>query len=115
MKKVFLLGLALSLTTAVMLAQSHDNSKEKTVKQRITFATDVKVGNVVLKAGDYRVQCDREKITFDGGQKAEFPCQGEELSALSDRNEVHTSDGSDGVRVLTRLLLKGSNIQHVFP
>lgn len=115
MRKFLFLGLALSLTTAVVLAQSHNNDSEKTVKQRITFATDVSVGGTVLKAGEYRVQCDREKITFNGsGGKGEFPCQGEELSAPSDRNEVHTSQGSNGTRTLSKLLLKGSNIVHVF-
>jgi hypothetical protein len=40
-------------------------------------------------------------------------CQGAELSAPSDHNEIQTSD-VNGKHVLTKLLLKGSNVEHVF-
>ena len=115
MRRLLFLGLALSLMTAVMLAQTHQNTIEKAVKQTIAFSTDTKVGNVTLKAGDYRVTCDRETISFRGpdGKLTKFPCKGEELSEPSDHNEIHTGEVG-GARVLTKLLLKGSNVQHVF-
>ena len=116
MRKLLFLGLALSLTTAVVLAQSHQNTAEKAVKQTIDFSTDIKVGDVTLKAGEYRVTCDRETITFRGpdGKLTKFPCKGEELAEPSDHNEIHMGEASGGGRVLTKLLLRGSNVQHVF-
>jgi hypothetical protein len=116
MRNVFLLGLAVVLTTAVVLAQDHQNTNEKTVKETITFSTDTKVGTQILKAGEYRVTCDRETISFrdsDGKTVLKTKCKGAELSAPSDHSELHTLDVG-GARVLTKLLLKGSNVEHEF-
>jgi hypothetical protein len=116
MGKVFVLGLAAGLTTAVVLAQDHQNAAERIVKQSITLSADTSVGTQLLKAGDYRVSCDREAISFrDSNGKTVFTtkCQGAELSAPSDHNEIQTSD-ENGKHVLTKLLLKGSNVEHVF-
>jgi len=117
MRKVFLLGMALLFASAFVLAQDHKNSTEKIVKQTIDLLTDTKVGTEVLKAGEYRVMCNRETISFrnsEGKTVLTAKCKGPEMSAPSDRNEVTTSPYQGDVRVMTKLLLKGSNIEHVF-
>jgi hypothetical protein len=116
MGKVFVFGFAIGLSAAVVLAQDHQNATEQTVKQSITLAADTTVGTQLLKAGDYRVSCDRETISIrDGNGKTVFAtkCHGAELSTPSDHNEIHVSS-VNGTRVLTKLLLKGSNVEHEF-
>lgn len=116
MRRLILLGAVLSFAGVVLLAQTHQNTAEKTVKQRITLDADTRVGGELLKAGEYRVTCDRETIEFRGpGNKSfKFPCKGPELAGPSPRNEVHTSPGEGNTKVLTKLLLKGSNVEHTF-
>ena len=118
MRKLLFLALAATFsfgTAAIILAQDHQNTTEKTVKQTITLTTDTRVGDQVLKAGTYRVTCDREMVKFQSGRTVfEAPCLGPEMAEASKKNEIHTSVGSDGLRVLTRLLLKGSNVEHSF-
>jgi hypothetical protein len=116
MRRALLAGLAVVLGTALVLAQDHSNNTEKLVKQTITLPSETRVGAVLLKAGDYRVICDRETIVFQSHGKdiLKAECKGEELSAPSPRNEVHTSPTDGGTRVLTKLLLKGSNVEHTF-
>ncbi len=116
MRNAFLLGLAVVLTAAVVLAQDHKNTNEKTVKETITLAADTMVGTTLLKAGDYRVTCDRETISFrnNGGKTVlQTKCKGAELSAPSDHVELHTTN-QNGVLVLTKLVLTGSNVEHEF-
>jgi hypothetical protein len=116
MKHALVATLVLGLGAGALLAQDHQNTTEKTVKQTITLPTDTQVGGQTLKAGSYRVICDRETIVFQqkGREIAKVECRGPELSEPASRNEVHTRAGEGGVRVLTRLLLKGSNVRHEF-
>jgi hypothetical protein len=124
--------------TGTLIAQTHDNATEKKVSDVITFSTDVRVGTTILKAGEYRVACDSKTITFTrlasakdqewiGGldpveqlmvksnaKALEVPCKGKELSAKSENTVVQIVVDKDGVRSLDKLLLHGSNIEHVF-
>ena len=116
MRRLFLLALVLSFGTALALAQDHQNTSEKTVKERITFDRDTRVGQDLLKAGEYRVMCDRETITFKNsdGTSFKYPCKGHEMQKASNHNEIHAAQGPGDTKVLTLLLLKGSNVEHVF-
>jgi hypothetical protein len=116
MQKVLVATLVLGLGAGAILAQDHPNSSEKTVSQTITLLTDTRVGGEVLKAGTYRVICDRETILFQQKRQtvAKVECRGPEMSAPAERNEVHTRASDGDARVLTMLLLKGSNVQHAF-
>ena len=117
MRRILLLVLAFvfTLVAGAVLAQDHANTIEKLVKQRITFGSDTRVGGTVLKAGEYRVICDRTTITFQQGKtELKVPCKGPEMKAPADRNEVHTVQGAGGVLILQKLLLKGSNVEHAF-
>lgn len=117
MRNVFLLGAALLLGAAVAVAQDHQNTGEKMVKETVDLPTDTKVGAEVLKAGEYKVQCDRETISFrnsDGQVVLKTKCKGPVMSATADHTEIHTSVGDGKTRVLDKLILKGSNIAHEF-
>ena len=77
----------------------------------------MRVGTVTLKAGEYRVQCNRETIVFtpmEGGKQINFPCKGAELATPSTKTELHSVKDASGVEVLKKLLLKGSNVEHTF-
>ena len=116
MQNVLVATLVLGLGAGAILAQDHPNSTEKTISQTITLTADTRVGGEVLKAGNYRVICDRDTILFQqkGQTLAKAECRGPELSAPAERNQIHTRASDGGARVLTGLLLKGSNVQHAF-
>jgi len=137
MRKPLLLGFGLLLMAGTLVAQ-HDNMTEKKVSDVVFFSTDVRVGDGVLKAGEYRVACDTKKVTFtlqmlakdrEGistldpverqavlkSQKAlEVPCLGRDLGAKADHTIIELGALRDGVRPLDKLYLRGSSIEHVF-
>ena len=109
-----------------LFAQSHDNMKEKKATDELTLSSDVLVAGHLLKAGKYRIECDRDKIKFfkvvegDGvyvtaTKVLELPCSGKELDAKRTATEMFLPLNKDGVKVLEKLYLRGSNIEHVFP
>jgi hypothetical protein len=115
------MGLGLLFAATIVLAQEHKNTTEKMVKADITVASDFKVGDKLLKAGEYRIACDRETITFTevtnrdrDAQSFKFPCKGKELAAPSNKTEINTQRDASDVQVVQSLLLKGSNVEHVF-
>jgi hypothetical protein len=121
MRKSLLVGFGLLIATTILLAQEHRNTTEKTVKADISVASDFKVGDKLLRAGEYRIACDRETITFTeatnrdrDARSFKFPCKGKELAAPSDKTEINTQTDAAGVQVVQTLLLKGSNVAHVF-
>jgi hypothetical protein len=126
MRKSLALVVGVLLVGAVVMAQTHNNMTEKKVMDEITIPSDVKVGNHLLKAGDYRVTCDTKVITFSlitvrTGRDSyltkvlEVPCQGKELSARRENTELVIPPNKEGVPVLEKLYVRGSNIEHVFP
>ena len=138
MRKLVSFGIALLVTGGLVMAQSHDNMNEKPAKDTVTFASSVTVGTTVLPAGDYKIVCDRKTIVFTrliaakdqegttlmdpltaqnviGNTKAlEVPCKGRELKEKVENTVVELMLDKDGNRHLDKLLLKGSNVEHVF-
>jgi hypothetical protein len=138
MRKPLLVGLGLVLAIGTLVAQTHDNMTEKKVSDVVFFSTDVRVGAVVLNAGEYRVACDTKKVTFTlqmlakdrewigtldpverqavlkSHKALEVPCLGKDLGAKADHTVVELGALKDGVRPLDKLYLRGSNIEHVF-
>ncbi len=116
--RVFMVVLiAFCLMGVAFAADDHSNATEKKASDEITVSQAVKVGGKVLQAGRYRISCDRETITFEPvsgkGEKLTFPCRGKELATKASSTEMHLSvEGSD--RVVSKLLLRGSNIEHAF-
>jgi hypothetical protein len=123
---VILASLLISVSGTAVLAQSHDNMKEKKAYDELSLSSDVLVSGHLLKAGRYRIECDRQTIKFykvvEGEgvyvtrtKVLELPCQGKELQANSKATELTIPANKDGVKVLEKLLLRGSNVEHVFP
>ncbi len=117
MRKLLSIVVGLVLVSAVVAAQ-HSNMKETPLKADLSLSADVQFGPNLLKAGDYKVKCDRETITFslaDSGKKVlEVPCKGREMKEASTVTEVHITMQPSGVRKCDNMLLKGSPIEHVF-
>jgi hypothetical protein len=103
---------------ASLAAQTHDNMKEKAAKDNVVFGTDIRVGTEVLPAGEYRVSCDRETITFTrlyGPKKVlAVKCQGKDLGEKAQDTVVVTNEDAKGGLYLETLQIHGSTIEHTF-
>jgi hypothetical protein len=115
------MAVGLVLAANLAMAQTPKTEAKKAVKATIVLASDVKVGDKVLPAGEYQVKCDGETIVFTqatnrdhASESFKFPCKGNELSTPSNRTELSTSKDGTGTEVAQRLLLKGSNVEHIF-
>ena len=121
-------ALMVSVVSVALLAQTHNNVTEKKASGELLFSADTLVGTHLLKAGRYLVQCDRMTISFsrvttDAGagrftsatKVLELPCLGKELPDKSDSTRLSVPENKDGVPVLEKLQLRGSNVEHVFP
>lgn len=117
MRKVLTIIAGFLVATALVAAQ-HGKWNEHPVKGGITFSSDVTIGTSVLKAGDYKYACDRENLTFKNPKSGivvlKVPCQGRELPIPAAETVLQTTTTPDGKKVVSKLLLKGSNIEHVF-
>jgi hypothetical protein len=116
MRKALLLVVGAVLLVGVVAAQDM-KMPGPTVKQDITFTTDVRIGTTMVKAGDYRVVCDHVKIAFfdktNGKKVLEVPCKGKELTTPSKVTEAYVVL-DNGVHVLDKLYVKGSTVEHTF-
>lgn len=117
MRKLMLIVSSLMFVSAIVAAQ-HLNSDEPASKGNLKVLADVTLGTSVLKAGEYRYVCDRENITFsnpDNGKTVlTVPCEGRLLPEASAETMMQVKTDPSGKRVVTRLLLKGSPVEHVF-
>ena len=117
MRKFLLLVASLGLVSVVVAAQ-HVNTNEKPVKSDLTVPSDVMVGTTMLKAGEYKIACDREMITFSthdtGKVMLKVECKGKELSEASKITSLYVSTDASGTKKVDKLLVKGSHIEHVF-
>lgn len=136
--RVLMVVLALFIGGSSAGAQFHPNMREAAVHDTLIFSTNVVVGSTMLTAGEYRVECDRNWITFyrlvsaadepriallspversmvigRGVRVLRMPCRGPMLETPSDVTLAVL-----GVRwqmtVLDRLYLRGSNVAHAF-
>lgn len=120
MRQLLSLAVGIIVATGLVVAQSHNNMTEKAVKAEIKLSADTRVGTTVLKAGTYRVECDKTTVTFtrvDEGKDVkvlQVPCNGKELSKPADQTSVETSVDASGVRFIEKMLLRGSTIEHTF-
>ena len=138
MRRSLFVMLGILVMMGTLVAQTHDNATEKKVTDVISFTTDVRIGTVMLQAGSYRVSCDTKTMTFtrlvsgkdqewvatldaleqhdvQGAAKAlEVECKGKHLTSAADNTVMSMSTDTKGVKVLDKLLLKGSNVEHTF-
>ncbi len=117
MRKFLTIVAALAVATVVSAAQ-HLNTIETPVKGTLTVNSDVLLGSTVLPAGTYNYKCDRENITFanpaSGKTVVRVPCEGKTLPAPSKTTMMHVANDASGRKIVTKLLLQGSNVEHVF-
>jgi len=117
MRKIWIAALGLSLVAAVAL-RAQEHSKEKKAIDEVTISTPVMIGGQVLAAGKYEVSCDTNEVTFtrisDREKVLTLACKGKDLGKRAEFTEVHSDLNSSGVRVVTKLLICGSNVEHVF-
>ena len=118
MRKSLWTAVGLVALSGLLLAQGHNNFSEKKVSDFVIVVSDVRIGSDLLKAGEYRVTCDATKVTFirmnDGKLVLERPCKGKELSKDVETTVMFTDLDRNGVRFVQKLLLRGSNVEHVF-
>ncbi len=118
MRKFILAVAALAFVSAVLVAAQHNNTTETPVKSDLTVGSDVLFGKTLIKAGEYKVVCDRETITLtdhDTGKVAlKVECKGKELPKAATATALHLSTDPSGKKVVSQLLIKGSHIEHVF-
>jgi len=114
MRRILLIVASLALVSAVLAA----HGSERVTKSDLTVPNDVTFGTTVIKAGEYKVVCDREMVTLmehDTGKVAlKVECKGRELDKESPVTALHISTDPSGAKTVTKLLLKGSHIEHVF-
>jgi hypothetical protein len=119
MRKAFFAALGVLVAVGILAAQTHDNKTEKAVKSEITLSADTRIGTEVLPAGAYRVICDTKEVTFlrpgDNKKVLTVPCQGKHLDKPAADTVAYTAPGPDGIAVMEKLYLRGSNVEHVFP
>jgi hypothetical protein len=118
MRKFILAVAAVAFVSVVVAAQQHNNAMETPVKSDLTVGSDVLFGKSLIKAGEYKVVCDREMITLkehDSGKVAlKVECKGRELPSAAAETALHLTSDPSGKKVVSKLLIKGSRIEHVF-
>lgn len=118
MRKFILAIAALAFVSVVVAAQHHNNATETPVRSDLSVASDVLFGTTLVKAGEYKVVCDREMITLnsrDTGKVAlKVECKGKELPDATTETKLYVSTDPSGKKIVSKLLIKGSRIEHVF-
>ena len=118
MRRFLLIAASLVAVSTGAAAQRHLNHYEIPVKGTLTVNADVMLGTSTLKEGTCNYRCDRETITFSnpnsGKTVLKVPCEGYELRRPAEVTTMLVKTDPWGKRVVTKLLLKGSNIEHVF-
>jgi hypothetical protein len=119
----FVLVLGLVLACAPASVAQDDQVMKIGKKGQVTFATEVKVGEVTLKPGQYTVQCRRDGSDHvmrftpararGSAETAEVKCGKEILPRKVSAGSVRTHRDGDVVR-LTRIEIAGENVAHVF-
>lgn len=107
-------GVLLAVTLA---AQDHDNKVERKVVADISVGDALRAGDITILPGDYLVVCDRTKVVFTrkaDGKRFELPCKGNMMEKKAGATKMLTNVDKDGVRYIDKLLLAGSNVEHVF-
>jgi len=118
MKKMFVLMIALALCTGTLAAQAVGHEKEKKANDEISISQPIMIGGQTLAAGKYKVNCDEKEVTFTKVSNNEkvltLPCKGKEMVKKAESTEIHTSLNPAGNRIVDKLLIRGSNVEHVF-
>jgi len=115
-----LLGFAFAAAVGAQGHKMHCDNKQcdKGHKDTLTLASNVKFGDVVVGPGEYQVMCQTGRVTLtrksDHVKSLDVECQGTMLPAKVAHTVLQTSTDADGMKVADKLLLKGSQMEHVF-
>ncbi len=116
MRKFLIPTIVLALAVACVAAGP---SMPANYSRSINFIENTKVGDIVLKAGEYKVvhemQGEEHVMIFKQGKKdvAKVKCTIESLQAKADRTEQYYSQ-ENGTKVLKGLIFSGDNFRHNF-
>lgn len=117
MRKTVLTVFAAVLVVGSLAAWSHDDAVERKASGEMSIDVALRVGPVTLPTGNYRVVCNRERVTFTrtlDGKRFEVPCQGTAAEKKYSETTFSTNVDKNGVRFLQKLFLQGSNVEHSF-
>ena len=115
MKRFWIVLAVLALVAVPLAAQEH--AKEKKASSELVISMAVKIGGNQLEPGRYRLACDRTEVSItrlEDGKKITLPCKGKEMERKAEATELYTDLDKDGVRVVEKLLIRGSNVEHTF-
>lgn len=116
MRKFVLLTLVVAIAVVCLAAGP---TMPSNYSRNVTFVENVKVGDVTLKAGEYKVvhqmQGDNHVMVFMQGKKeaAKVNCTIENLTAKADRSEQYFLQ-ENGAKTLKALIFRGDTIRHNF-
>lgn len=103
-------------------AAQHENVMKVGKKSEVNFDTEMKVGDLTLKSGRYRLQhrvdgsdhfIHFEPLTGGGKSHSEVKCRLEPLSSKTRQTAVHSVKEDQGYRV-TKVAIRGENVAHTF-
>ncbi len=118
MKKMWVVLIALALCTGTLAAQAVGHEREKKANDEISISQPVMIGGQTLAPGKYKAACDEKEVTFTRVSNNEkvltLQCKGKEMAKKAENTEIHTSLNPAGARVVDKLLIRGSNVEHVF-
>lgn len=130
---IALVAAILLFTTAFTRAAEQEQVLKVGKKGDISFSTETKVGNLMLKPGRYVVQhravgsdhfmqfnqvTERRPLYGTGGgipkgHPRQAWCGLEPLKSKASKTEVHLTN-EEGVMRLTKIVISGENVAHVF-
>ncbi len=121
-KAMAVLAIMVVSFTALCLASSLNQYGVADVQQ-VTFAESIKVGDVVLPKGDYRVEHTMEgqdhvmvfsQLHAKNPATAKAKCQLVKLEARADRTQVLYNHPDANTHVLQEITFRGETAKHVF-
>ncbi len=123
--------LTLLLTASFTVAVEQEQVLKVGKKGEISLSTEAKVGDLTLKPGRYYVQhrvagsdhfvhfieLTKENPYYRGGvpkaHPGEVKCSLESLNSKASETAVHLTN-EDGVMRVTKIIIRGENVAHVF-
>ena len=120
MKKLVVLGFLALLMVSVAALAADTKALGVGKTRSITFIEDVKVGNTVLKAGDYQVRHEMDgnnhvlvfRSVDHGKAKARVNCTMVELPQKADQTLIMFDKGPSGEKVLSGITFRGESYRH---
>lgn len=119
-----MLAMMLWLAGNSVIAAQHEQIMTVGKKGEVSFDTETKIGDLTFEPGRYRLQHrvdgSEHYVHFEPlmgtshkNRSGDLKCTLETLSTKASRTELYTSK-EDGARRVTKVVVKGENVAHVF-